>query len=210
MTVKLICFDLNKTLISENTWLELNQAMGMTVEEDKSLFDLYREGKLSYVDWQKELEKIYIGRGKATKKNILKVIFNYTYNPGAKETIEYLKKKGYILSLISGSINLLVERVAKELGISYFSAGNILVFDKNDYLSAIKCLGEDDEVKVIQLQEQCQKLGIDVKEVACVGDGDNDLPIFKLSQHGITFKGSKIESHAWKVINRLSDLQSIL
>ncbi len=30
--IRLICFDLNKTLIEENTWLELNLAMGMTNE----------------------------------------------------------------------------------------------------------------------------------------------------------------------------------
>lgn len=210
MAIKLICFDLNKTLISENTWLELNQAMGMSLVEDQELFDLYQARKLTYTSWQKELERIYIARGKATKENILKVVFNYTYNPGAKEIIKYLKDKGYFISLISGSIDLLVEKVANELGITNYSANNAFVFDKNNYLSAINCLGDDGEVKVFQLKEQCRKLGIKVNETACVGDGDNDLGIFKLSGHGVTFKGSKIESKAWKVINKLPDLRLVL
>lgn len=210
MRIKLVCFDLNKTLITENTWLVLNQAMGMTLKEDQTLFDLYEKGKLTYIDWQKELEKIYIQRGKATKENIHKTIFNYTYDPKAKEVIEYLRNKGYILSLISGSIDLLVKQVAKELGILYYSANNMFVFDKNNYLSAIKCLGEDTKIKVFQLNKLCQKLEIGIRETACVGDGINDLEIFKLSQHGITFKESKIEPYAWKVINKLSDLQQIL
>ena len=190
--LKLICFDLNKTLIKENTWLELNKAMGMTVEEDQAMFDLYSAGKLTYMDWQKELERIYIERGQATKENILKIINQYTFVPGAMEVVDYLKTKGYLVSLISGSIDLLVEKVAKELNIDYFSANNSFSFDSNGYLSTIDCLGEDTQVKVLQLQEQCKNLNINVIDAACIGDGDNDLEIFKLSGHGITFTGSKI------------------
>lgn len=58
--IKLICFDLNKTLIRENTWLELNQALGMIVQEDQKLYDLYNSGKLSYVvsDYKSKIVKI--------------------------------------------------------------------------------------------------------------------------------------------------------
>lgn len=208
--IKLVCFDLNKTLISENTWLELNQAMGMTPEEDQALFDLYDRGKLTYIDWQKKLEEIYISRGKATREKIFEVIFNYTYLPGAKEAVRYLKESGYTLSLVSGSIDLLVARVAGELGIPHFAANNLFVFNKGGYLATLKCLGEDTGVKAIQLKDQCRSLGIEVTETACVGDGDNDIEIFKLSGHGITFRDSKIEQHAWRVIDSLDQIKGIL
>ncbi|MFA5828569.1 MAG: HAD family phosphatase [Candidatus Shapirobacteria bacterium] len=210
MKFQLVCFDLNKTLISENTWYELNLAMGMTAEEDQALFALYQKGELTYVDWQKELERIYIKNGKATRENISKVIYNYTYRVGAKEVIEYLKSKGYTLALISGSIDVLVERVARECGISHYLANNTFVYDKNNYLKEIKCLGGDVEVKGLQLRQLCEELKIDITQVVCVGDGDNDFEIFKLSGHGITFEGSKIEPYAWKTIGQLTDLRLIL
>lgn len=208
--IKHVCFDLNNTLISENTWLELNQTMGMTKEEDQKLFNLYRAGKLSYIDWQKKLEEAYIDSGHATRKNIERVVFQYTYNPGAKEIIEYLKDKGYILSLISGSIDILVERVAGELGIPHFFSNNKFVFDENQYLSVIECLGDDIKVKVTQLKQFCNDINIKLTEAACVGDGDNDQEIFKLTRHGIGFKGSGNNKYIWKKIERLLDIKNIL
>ncbi len=208
--IRLICFDLNKTLISENTWFNLNLAMGVTEQEDRHMFDLYSEGKLSYVDWQKELEKIYIKSGKATKENILKIIYQYTYVEGTRDVVRYLREQGYILSLISGSIDVLVERVASELGIPHNSANNSFIFDENEYLSEILCLGDDSPVKQDQLRTLSQNTHIPLNQIACVGDGDNDLGIFQLTSHGITFKDSKIRDKAWKVIDTISDLESVL
>ena len=210
LDIKHVCFDLNKTLISENTWLESNQAMGMTLEEDQRLCDLYEAGDLSYINWQKKIEKIYIEKGKATKENIKKVIFQYTYNPNAREMVKYLRERGYILSLVSGSVDLLVKKVANELKISYFFSNNAFVFDADNYLSAIKCFGDDIKTKTIQLKRLCDELKIDITETACIGDGDNDWEIFKVSQHGISFKGSKNKKYIWKEIGTLSDIKQIL
>ncbi len=35
--IALVCFDLNKTLIKEDSWLNLSLAMGVTQEEDDLL-----------------------------------------------------------------------------------------------------------------------------------------------------------------------------
>jgi len=208
--IKMVCFDLNKTLIEENTWYELNQAMGMTEDEDQKLFDLFTIGKLSYVDWQKELERIYIERGKATRENIEGIVFNYSYVKGAREIVNYLKYQGYIVSIISGSIDMLVDRVVKELEVDCGEANNFFEFDDNGYLSRLVCLGEDTVTKVKLLEKICKKLGIDTTETVCIGDGDNDKDIFKATGHGITFKDSKIEKYAWKVIDSIDDIKAIL
>ena len=63
--------------------------------------------------------------------------------------------------------------------------------------------------KLRHLERFCRKLGLTITECACVGDGANDLEMFKASTHGITFKGSPIEQDAWQVIDKISDLQSI-
>src|SRR3954468_15869726 len=46
--IKLVCFDLDKTLIKQNSWYELNLGLGMTPEEDQALLDGYTQGKFSY------------------------------------------------------------------------------------------------------------------------------------------------------------------
>ena len=59
------------------------------------------------------------------------------------------------------------------------------------------------------LESFCEMLGIGLDECACIGDGANDLELFRKTGRGITFRGSKIESDAWKVIDSLKDIPAI-
>ena len=63
MSPELIVFDLNKTLIKENSWRDLNLAMGVTPAEDAELMELARRGKITDAEGQAELLKIYQQRG---------------------------------------------------------------------------------------------------------------------------------------------------
>ena len=208
--IELVCFDLNKTLIKETTWDDLNIALGMTKEEDRYYLNQFNQGKISYVEWTAILLDLYKQRGKATLAVVEESVGKYNYKEGAKEVVEYLKQEGYQIALISGSIDILVDRVAKELGIELSEANNIFVFDENDNLKDITTFDEDDLAKLRHLESFCRKLGIKIEHCACIGDGDNDIKLFEQTQHGITFKGSRIEDSAWKVINELKDIKNIL
>ena len=70
--IKLICFDLNKTLIKENSWFRLNIDLGMTKEEDEILFKLWEEGTISYVEWQEIIGRIYVNRGMPSRETRLR------------------------------------------------------------------------------------------------------------------------------------------
>jgi phosphoserine phosphatase len=121
----------------------------------------------------------------------------------------YVKEKGYELVLISGSIDILVEIVAKDLGIKYYKANNTFVFNENDRLVGVRSGGADVLAKAERLESFSEMLGINIKECACVADGDNDIEMFRRTEHGVTFRGLAIESEAWKVIDTLHDLKSI-
>jgi phosphoserine phosphatase len=208
--IALVCFDLNKTLIDDVTWLNLNLAMGMTPAEDEEFLHWYEEGKISYGEWQKFLEQIYKLRGKATLKNMVPVVEKYNYTEGAQEVAKYLKAKGYKLALVSGSVDLVVRKVARDLGVDLYGAHNSLIFDKEGVFKKIEFVGDDGNFKLAKLREFCKKLKIGLSQVVCVGDGYNDKKIFEATGHGVTFKGSVIEKEAWKVIGKLKDLETIL
>jgi phosphoserine phosphatase len=208
--LKLVIFDLNKTLVQENTWYELNLAMGVTTEEDEQFLKWFETGKITYGEGQKFLEDIYRERGQATKENMMAAITNYRYVEGAQEIIQYLKDHDYEIALLTGSIDLLAEKVANELGISMYAAHNQFIFDTNHYFKRIVCHGNDYDFKVDMLWKFCNKLDIDVTQAVCVGDGDNDTGLFEESKHGVTFKGSRVEDRAWKVIEKLEDLKTFL
>ncbi len=208
--IKLICFDLDDTITEENSWYKLNLALGMTSIEDNFLYKKYHTGAISYEDWIAELLKFYKSKGQANLKNITDTISSYSYRTGVKEIIEYLKGKGYTIALISGSFNIMVDLVAKDLDIKLAGATNIFVFDTKDNLENIVSLGKDSVARLNILEDFCLKLGINIDECVCIGDGDNDIDLFKKTKLGITFKGSQIEKDAWKVIEHFSDIKQIL
>lgn len=210
--IKLVCFDLDGTLIAENSWYKLNTALGVTPEEDRAMYDQYSKGELSYEAWVRALAEIYRKHGKAKRDLIESVLAQYVLVDGAKDLVEYLKGKGYAVALISGSFNILLDNVAKELGIEHSIANTKLVFGADDMLMDIESSGEERLAKVEHLKRICQDLGIDVRQCVCVGDGGNDLDIFALTGKGITLEDSSdaIKSAAWKVVPTLRDIKNIL
>lgn len=212
--IKAVCFDLNKTLIAENTWLNLNLEMGMTQEEDDVLFRFHQEGIITSAMWYDIIESVYRSRGNPDRAKIEAVCRKYTYKTGGQEVIKYLQKKGYEVLLISGSLQMLVDIIAKENGIKYAKATNKFTFDERGEYIGLN-IDESDNIdethkKLILLKEMCDEIGISLAECVCIGDGDNDLTLFEATGKGITFRGSQIEEYAWKVIDNLLDIKNIL
>ncbi|MFA6249875.1 MAG: HAD-IB family phosphatase [Candidatus Shapirobacteria bacterium] len=208
--IKLVVFDLNKTLIRENTWYNLNLALGVTKEEDADIMARYDQGLISYAQSQKILEQLYLERSRPTLSQIQKIIFQYHYLPGAKSIIKLLLSRGYFVALISGSIDLLVEKVAQELNIPLYGAHNRFVFDQKGNFQQIICDGDDTDFKLRLFRRFCRQLDISPQSAVCVGDGDNDQKIFLESRHGITFSNSRLAATSWKTISRLMDLKLFL
>lgn len=207
--IKLICFDLDLTLITHTSWEALNMALGMTPEEDRKYFEYYSSGKITYQEWNDKLVERYGAHEAATRDGITGILSKHAYAEGAKEIVSYLKSKGYIVILISGSMDVLVDMVAKDLGIEYAKANNTLEFSPEGRLVSIRGLGDDVTEKLEHLKTACSMFNVSLDECACVGDGANDIKMFQATGHGITFKGSPIEGEAWKVIETLSNLQTI-
>lgn len=207
--IKLICFDLDHTLIKGGSWKRLGLALGISSEKDREMYDEYMSGMFTYDEWNDKVLEYYKKHKDGNKEYIIKALSNYSYQDGAREAVEYLKNKGYILVLISGSIDLLVDVVSKDLGIKYSKANNTFMFDENNKIIEIKSHGNDIYAKLKHLEDFCKLLNVDIRECACIADGDNDAEMFKATKHGVTFEDSPIKDEAWKVINSFSDLKNI-
>ena len=101
MNPELIVFDLNKTLIKENSWRDLNLAMGVTPAEDAGLMERARRGEITDAEGQAELLKIYQQRGDVSRPNVEKILWRYTYMPYARDVVDELRKRGYNLAIVS-------------------------------------------------------------------------------------------------------------
>lgn len=207
--IKLVIFDINDTLITTHSWEEFNIALGMTPEEDLVLWQLNQQGILSNRHWVEIVNNLYQKRGTPTKKLISDTLLQYKYVEYAQELVAKLKQK-YEIALISGAPDILVEQIAKDLDVDMFGANALLRFDADDVLEEMVVLSDEPQSKVIHLQTFCRRLGIQESQVVAIGDGANDIELFKRTGHGITFEDSKIKEHAWKIVSSLKDIETLL
>ncbi|MFC1802197.1 HAD family hydrolase [Patescibacteria group bacterium] len=211
--IKVICLDLNDTLVKEKTWPNLNFAMGMTPEENTMFYNLHRNSEITYTMWVEIALGIYRNRKNLTQPEIEKITSNYTYFLSAEDLVKYLKQK-YTVVIVSCAMDMLVEKVAKNLGVKHFKSLTKFFFNKFGHISQIKVddrTGDEAKNKVHFLEEICSNLGFKLENCVCIGDGDNDYELFKETK-GITFTYSK-EWHkelAWKTVSDLEEIRTIL
>ena len=210
MSPELIVFDLNKTLIKENSWRDLNLAMGVTPAKDAELMERARRGEITDAEGQAELLKIYQQRGDVSRSNIEKILWQYTYMPYARDVVSELKNRGYNLAIVSGAMDILVRHVATELEIACWRSSNRFIFDENDQLVQIQSSEKDTSDKLRQLQQLVGELSIALADCMVIGDGANDAALFQATGNGVTFIDSPIVDDARWVVDDLRGVLSII
>jgi phosphoserine phosphatase len=211
---KIICFDVNGTLVEESSWEIFAQGDQSIERKINDIFDGYYSKKISIAEVWGGLVSILKKTGRANKGFVYSCWDQAnTFKEGAEEVISYLKEKGYKIYLISCSIDVSLECMVKKLGLDGFYAGSHLVFDSLGELEQItsEC-GKGREFKKEKLKELAAKEGVSVEDIIFVGDGDNDIGVFEMTKHGIAMgdKNEKLLNCCWKQINNLIEIKNIL
>ena len=211
-SIKAVIFDVDGVLYSGNSWFSLTEGLGRSIEDHAEIFKQAKTGELGWQRAERKLVAMYQSSGKATKEFITSLCASHQLRPEAKDVIGYLKARGYIICLISGSFNTHVEAVAKQLGIEHWYANSTLVFDQSGNLERIIYYRDQNQVKVNQLIEFCQKVGIEPTECAFIGDSDNDIAVFQLTGHGIAVRcdDEYLKGIAWEECETLTEIKDIL
>ena len=119
-------------------------------------------------------------------------VFNTIHlTSNAQEFISILQKNGILVGLVSGGFTPIVERLAKSLGIAYFSANQVEV--KNGLLTG-KLVGQiiNPEVKKETLEQWRKELKLSKERTIAIGDGANDLFMLKSAGLGIAFCAKEV------------------
>ena len=210
MQPKLIVFDLNHTLICDNSWRNLNLAMGITPEEDAALMARAAQGEISAVEGQAWLLQRYRQRGDCRRVVVRRILSQYTYMPHAQMVVAALQARGYRVAINSGAMDILVDMVAEQLGVALWRASNHFIFDDHDMLCQIDAPDSDAAAKLQQLRELAAEQQASLSDCLVVGDGANDLPLFAATGNGVAFADSPAARHARWVIADLRDVLTIV
>lgn len=176
--IRAVFFDLDGTLVRyhgvafESSWGALGEAAGVGALWDR-LLDRYRGRLDEYPDWVRENAALLRGIPVA---RVLPVMFPPPYAPGVVEAVADLRASGYILGIVSSGVDLVAERVRVELDLAFAVANELRIADGVFTGEAVVRVGLADKRRVVE--QQAHRLGLDLREIAFVGDHLNDVPVF--------------------------------
>lgn len=177
--VRLTAFDLEGTLVkSVSGWVELHKKFG-TWEKGKEYAERFFAGEFDYATWAELDASLWKGH---TKDEILEWANSVEYMEGAKELIEFLRKNDFKIAILSSGLMCLAERVARELGVDYVFA-NELIFDENGVITGEVNPAVDFQGKGAILRKLKNELKPEL--TIAVGDGYNDLSMFRVADVSI-------------------------
>jgi phosphoserine phosphatase len=147
----------------------------------------YLKGKIDDMEFIKRDSSLWIENKKpTTRKKLIDILSNVPLMNGAKNCIDFLKKNNVKTAIVSAGLDLLADKIAKELGIDYVYSNGVKI-DEMGHLTGegilnVRLMYKDEAV--IKLAKQ---LNIPLQRIATIGNSCFDIPMFELSGLAIAF-----------------------
>lgn len=196
---RLVCFDMDSTLIQTEVIDELAELAGVGAEV-KAITESAMQGEIDFNESFKKRMKLL----KGLKEEVLKdVAINLPITKGARRLIDTLKSYGFKTAILSGGFTYFGNYLQKELGIDYVYANQLEIKDgklTGNYLGDIV----DGNKKAEYLKEIAKKEGLNISQTIAIGDGANDLAMLNLAGLGIAFHAKpKVKDNAQSSISSI-------
>lgn len=130
-------------------------------------------------------------------------------NSGAKVLVATMKAHGARTMLVSGGFTYFTERVAAEAGFQDHQA-NVLLDDGEVLTGTVRepVLGR--HAKLVALELETVRLGIEFADALCVGDGANDLDMIRRAGMGVAWHAKQVVADAAGARIDYGDLKALL
>ena len=212
---KMVCFDVDGTLVDNLTfsWQIFHDYFQTDRHRREDAKNKFFNGEITYKQWAEHDIGLWKERN-AKKNDFFDAIShnNLKLMEGAIETLSALKKNGIKLAIISGSLNLLLEKFIPDYE-KFFDDVFLsrIYFDENGNISKVDATEFDMDGKALALRKIAEREKISLKECVFVGDYLNDLKIIKEAGLGIAFNCNYDElKKAADVVIEKKDLREIL
>ena len=184
---RLVCFDMDSTLIEAEVIDELAIAAGVG-EQVIAITEAAMRGELDFK--QSFARRLALLKG--LDESVLEgIAANLRLTEGAEKLISSLKKLGYKTAILSGGFNYFGRYLQQRLGIDYVYANELDVVDGKVTGNVVGTV-VDGQRKAELLAMLAQKEGIALEQVIAVGDGANDLPMLSVAGLGIAFRAKPL------------------
>ena len=197
MAYKLVCFDVDGTLI-ENvkfSWQLFHDHFRIEPSKREAGKRAFMKGDISYLQWAEHDVGLWKER-KATKQDFFDAIDanKVILIPGVRETLDELRSNGMKLAVISGSVNVMLERFIPDFEDVFDDVYlSRLLFDDAGIICGVNATQYDIEHKATALKLIAKRENISLSETVFIGDYLNDLHALQVAGLGIAFNSKMKE-----------------
>ena len=196
---RLICFDMDSTLIQTECIDELAERAGVG-EQVRAITESAMRGEIDFKESFTQRVALLKGLDVSVMKEIAD---NMPITEGVERLMFVLKRYGYKIAILSGGFTYFGEHLQKKFGIDYVYANELEVEDgklTGRYLGDV--VDGKRKAELLRLIAQVEK--VDIAQTIAVGDGANDLPMLSLAGLGIAFHAKpKVKENARQAINTI-------
>ncbi len=204
MAIRLCVFDFDSTLMDGETITHIAHGAGVG-EEVAQITHRAMAGELDFFESLTARAALVKGLPLATAQKICE---NLPFITGAAEIISYLNSKGVMTAVFSGGYHLGTDPAQKKLGFGINFANEL--HHKDGILTGLvggEMMFGDSKGKMLKRLKEF--LGLNASEVAAIGDGANDISMFKEAGIGIAFCAHKVLKDAATHIVDTKDLREL-
>jgi len=179
---RLICFDMDSTLIQAEVIDELAERAGAG-SRVKAITELAMQGEIDFNESFRQRVKLLEGLDVSVMKEIAE---NLPITEGVERLMKVLQKVGFKTAILSGGFSYFGNYLKEKYGFDYMYANELEI--KNGKLTG-NYLGDivDGRRKAELLRLIAQVEKIDLRQTVAVGDGANALPMLGIAGLGIAF-----------------------
>lgn len=197
---RLICFDMDSTLIQTECIDELADRAGVGAEV-RAITESAMRGEIDFKESFTRRVALLKGLDVSVMKDIAE---HLPITEGVDRLMTILKRYGYKIAILSGGFTYFGEYLQRRYGIDYVYA-NELEIDDNGKLTG-RYVGEivdgHRKAELLKLIAQVEK--VNLAQTIAVGDGANDLPMISEAGLGIAFHAKpRVVANAKQSINTI-------
>ena len=204
LLIKLVVFDLDNVIIDGEAIDEIGKLAN--VEED--IAEITEKAMQGEIDFETSIkDRVQLLEGTSIE-DIEKVADELPLMNGASETIARLKDEDIDVAIISGSFDVVADKIKEKLGIDAVYTNSFTVEDGKLTGEVTGPLVSGSKLDV--LKDHVEEAGITLDEVVAVGDGANDISMIESAGCGIAFNAKDSVKEIADVVVDEKDLTKVL
>ncbi|MGC2289009.1 MAG: HAD-IB family phosphatase [Thermoplasmata archaeon] len=209
MSVKFVAFDMDGTLLDvSSSWAEVHRFFG---DENTAALQLFLADRIDDREFMRRDLALWRGhRPEITENDLASILAPVPLMPGAHELFDALRSRGIRTAIVSGGLDVIAQRIGRELGIDRVLANGFVLDGKgrltDEGIVRVPIKRKGDVVLALQ-----REFDLRADECAAVGNSEIDVAMFERSRIGVAFlpEDEHVRRRATHVVNE-KDLRRVI